>query len=292
MLGMQGEQYSKGFGGMRVLALESRRAAEMEKLISANSGKAVVAPSMREVPLESNTEAKAFARTLLEGGFDVVIFLTGVGARALARMAQTIYPVEDFVAALRKVAVVARGPKPVTVLKEWGVPIALTAPEPNTWREILRAFDENKSSVPLAGRRVAVQEYGVSNRELLAALTERGAHVTSVPIYEWGLPEDVGPLRAAVDSIARGQIDVALFTSAMQVTNLLRVATEMHLEDAVRREFSRILIASIGPVTSDRLRESGLVPDLEPAHSKMGYLVTETSQRCAGLLRQKRSRTN
>jgi uroporphyrinogen-III synthase len=291
MLGMQGEQYSKGFGGMRVLALESRRAAEMEKLISAYSGKAVVAPSMREVPLESNTEAKAFARTLLEGGFDVVIFLTGVGARALARVAQTIYPVEDFVAALRKVAVVARGPKPVTVLKEWGVPIALTAPEPNTWREILRALDENKSSVPLAGRRVAVQEYGVSNRDLLAALTERGAHVTSVPIYEWGLPEDVGPLRAAVDSIARGQIDVALFTSAMQVTNLLRVAAEMHLEDAVRREFSRILIASIGPVTSDRLRESGLVPDLEPAHSKMGYLVTETSQRCAGLLRQKRSRT-
>jgi uroporphyrinogen-III synthase len=288
---MQNEKSTKGFGGMRVLALESRRAAEMAKLIAGNNGEAIVAPSMREVPLESNTEAISFARTLLEGGFDVVIFLTGVGARALARVAQTVYPVEEFLAALRKAAVVARGPKPVTVLKEWGVPITLTAPEPNTWREILRALDENKSSLPLAGRRVAVQEYGVSNRELLAALAERGARVTSVPIYEWGLPEDVGPLRAAVDSLARGQIDVALFTSAMQVTNLMRVAAEMKLEEAVRRAFSRILIASIGPVTSDRLRETGLLPDLEPPHPKMGYLVTETSQRCAALLRQKRSRT-
>lgn len=286
---MQMEQSGKDFGGVRVLSLESRRAAEMEKLIAAHGGKAIVAPSMREVPLESNDEAKAFVRTLREGGFDIVIFLTGVGARALARVAQMVDPLEDFLAALRKIAVIARGPKPATVLKEWNVPVALTAPEPNTWREILRVLDENKETVSLAGRRVAIQEYGVSNRELLAALVERGARVTSVPIYQWGLPEDVGPLHAAAESIARGQIDVVLFTSAMQVTNLFQVATGMKLEGAVRREFSRILIASIGSVTSDRLRDHGLVPDLEPTHPKMGFLVVETARRCATLLQQKRS---
>lgn len=289
MPAMQMEQSGKDFGGVRVLSLESRRAAEMEKLIAAHGGKAIVAPSMREVPLESNDEAKAFVRTLREGGFDIVIFLTGVGARALARVAQMVDPLEDFLAALRKIAVIARGPKPATVLKEWNVPVALTAPEPNTWREILRVLDENKETVSLAGRRVAIQEYGVSNRELLAALVERGARVTSVPIYQWGLPEDVGPLHAAAESIARGQIDVVLFTSAMQVTNLFQVATGMKLEGAVRREFSRILIASIGSVTSDRLRDHGLVPDLEPTHPKMGFLVVETARRCATLLQQKRS---
>ena len=133
----------KGFNGLRVLALESRRGAEMAKLIASNGGQAMVAPSMREIPLESNTAALAFARTLSEGGFDTVIFLTGVGTRALARVVETVYPLEQFVAALRKIAVIARGPKPVAVLREWGVPIALTAPEPNTWREILRALDEN-----------------------------------------------------------------------------------------------------------------------------------------------------
>jgi uroporphyrinogen-III synthase len=277
-----------GFAGLHVLGLESRRAPEMAKLIANNGGEALVAPSMREVPLESNTEGLAFARTLFDGGFDMVIFLTGVGTRTLARVVETLYPLDQFVAALRKIAVVARGPKPVAVLKEMGVPVALAAPEPNTWRELLLALDERTDSLPLKGRRVAVQEYGTSNPGLLTGLSERGARVTSVPVYEWDLPEDLGPLRAAVTAIARDEIDVVLFTTAMQVNHLLHVAGEMNQEEAVRRAFSRMLIASIGPVTSERLRDYGFTADIEPTHPKMGYLVTETAQQSAEILRQKR----
>jgi len=104
---------SEGFGGLRVLALESRRAAEMAKLIAYSGGRAIVAPSMREVPLESNTEALAFASALVGGRLDMVIFLTGVGTRTLTRIAEMVYPREQYVAALKRVVVVARGPKPV-----------------------------------------------------------------------------------------------------------------------------------------------------------------------------------
>src|ERR1700676_1000703 len=173
----------------------------MAKLIASNGGEATVAPSMREIPLETNTEARAFARTLAGNDFDVVIFLTGVGTRALTRVVETVYPVEQFVAALRKIAIVARGPKPVAALKELGVPVTVAVPEPNTWRDLLRTLDEKASSVPLQGRQVAVQEYGTSNSELLSGLAHRGAHVTRVPVYEWGLPDDVQPLRAPVTSI-------------------------------------------------------------------------------------------
>ena len=255
MVDMELDAPKKNFAGLRVLSLESRRGAEMAKLIANNGGEAVVAPSMREIPLETNTEALAFARKLFEGGFDMVIFLTGVGTRALARVVETIYPLEQYLAALRKIAVVARGPKPAAVLKEWNVPIALTAPEPNTWRELLRALDENAAAFPLKGRRVAVQEYGVSNEDLLAGLAERGAQVTSVPVYEWALPEDTGPLRSAIAAIARNEIDVILFTTATQADHLLQIAAEMNEEDAVRRALSRMLVASIGPTTSERLRE-------------------------------------
>ena len=79
------------FDGLRVLALESRRAAELAKLITTYGGKPIVAPSMREVPLESNTEALAFARTLLAGEIDMVIFLTGVGTRALLSVVETAH---------------------------------------------------------------------------------------------------------------------------------------------------------------------------------------------------------
>ena len=279
-----------GFGGLRVLALESRRAQEMARLIVNNGGEAIVAPSMREVPLESNTDALAFASALVEGGFDMVIFLTGVGTRALTRVIETVYPREQFVAALRRVAVVARGPKPVAAMKELGVTVTLAVPEPNTWRELLRALDERADSRPLKGRRVAVQEYGVSNRDLLAGLSERGARVTAVPVYQWALPEDIAPLRAAVAAIARDEIDVVLFTTSVQVPHLLQVAAEMNLEEDLRRGFTRILVGSIGPITSEELRQHGLAVDFEPTHPKMGFLVKEAADRSVELLRQKRDR--
>jgi uroporphyrinogen-III synthase len=285
---MEGGELKENFAGLRVLSLESRRGPEMAKLIANHGGEAIVAESMREIPLETNTEALEFGKKLFAGGFDMVIFLTGVGTRALARVVETISPLDQYLERLRKIAVVARGPKPVTVLKEWNVPIALTAPEPNTWREVLRALDENGAALPLNGRRVAVQEYGVSNLELIAGLAARGAQVTSVPVYEWALPANTGPLRSAIAAIARNEIDVILFTTGTQADHLLQIAAEMKEQDAVRRALSRMVVASIGPTTTERLREHGIAPDMEPAHPKMGYLVNEAAQRSAEILRQKR----
>jgi uroporphyrinogen-III synthase len=280
---------TSGFAGMRVLSLESRRAAEMAKLISHYGGKAIVAPSMREVPLESNPEALAFAHTLADGGFDMVIFLTGVGTRALARVVETQYPAEQFATALQRLPVVARGPKPTAALRELGVPVTVAVPEPNTWRDLLRILDEHADSLPLQGRRVAVQEYGTSNEELLAGLTQRGARVTRVPVYQWALPEDMAPLRAAIESISAGEVEVALFTTSHQIVHLMKVAAEMNLENRVREAFARILVGSIGPVTTEELREQGVAVDFEPSHPKMGFLVNEAAQRSEELLRRKRT---
>jgi uroporphyrinogen-III synthase len=288
IVAMENSEQKKNFAGLRVLSLESRRSPEMAKLIANHGGEPIVAPSMREIPLETNTEALAFVRRLLAGEFDMVIFLTGVGTRALARVVETMYPLEKYLAELRKIAVVARGPKPVAVLQEWNVPIAVTAPEPNTWRELLRALDENAAAWPLKGRRVAVQEYGVPNAELTAGLAARGAQVTPVPVYEWALPADTGPLRSAISAIVRNEIDVILFTTATQADHLLQIAAEMKQEDALRRALSRMVVASIGPTTSERLREFGIAPDMEPAHPKMGYLISEAAQRSAEILHRKR----
>jgi uroporphyrinogen-III synthase len=278
----------EGFGGRRVLTLESRRGQEMAKLIANYGGEAVVAPSMQEVPLDSNAEALAFASALAEGGLDIVIFLTGVGTRALTRVAETKYSRETFAAALQRVVVVARGPKPAAVLREMGVPVTVAVPEPNTWREMLQALDERAQSLPLKGQRIAVQEYGVSNPELLAGLAERGARVTRVPVYTWALPEDTAPLRAALAAIARNEIEVVLFTTSVQVTHLLHIASEMKLEESLRRALERMVVASIGPSTSGELHRHGLAVDLEPTHPTMGFLVKETAERCGELLQKKR----
>ncbi|MEJ7638363.1 MAG: uroporphyrinogen-III synthase, partial [Singulisphaera sp.] len=143
----------------------------------------------------------------------------------------TRIPRETWTAALTRVKVVIRGPKPLAPLRELKVRVDLQAPEPNTWHELLAALD---AKLPVAGLRVAVQEYGKSNPELIEGLERRGAIVTRVPVYRWALPEDTGPLRGAIEEIAAGRIGAVLFTSAQQAVHMLDVAAEMGREAELR----------------------------------------------------------
>lgn len=280
---------SASFSGLRVLSLESRHAKEISKLIVSFGGKAVVAPAMREVKLESNSQALSFAAGLISAQFDMVIFLTGAGIRGLVGSVEHEYPRADLRTALGKVQVVARGPKPSSVLNEFGIKPNMVAPEPNTWREILRVLDEFAGPKQLHGMRVAVQEYGVPCTGLLTGLSERGARVTRVPIYRWSLPEDVVPLQEAAMLIAKGEIDVVLLTAAIQADHLFQMAAAMGIEEAMRAGMERIVIVSVGPTTSENLGSLGLRPDLEASHPRMGFLVEEAATRSAEILREKQN---
>ena len=106
------------FQGLRVLAFESRRATELASLISTYGGQPILAPALREVPLESNTEALDFAAALMGDAFDIVNFLTGVGTRELVRVIDGAYRREVFIAALARTKVVVRGPKPLAQARQ------------------------------------------------------------------------------------------------------------------------------------------------------------------------------
>ena len=281
----------RGLEGLRLLALESRRSSEMAKLIENYGGVPVTAPSMREVPIHENAAAFEFARDLLAGRFQIVIFLTGVGTRILFSAMETQHAREPLVDALSHTTVVVRGPKPAAALRELGVPIAIQVPEPNTWRDLLKALDEQEPPTSLQGKIVAVQEYGARNPELLDGLGARGARIKSVPVYQWALPEDTEPLRQAVKEICEGRIDVLLVTSAIQVEHLMQVAGEAGMADCVRPGLQRGLIASIGPISTEALQRYGLSADMEPEHPKMGQLVFELAQKARKLLEEKRGKS-
>jgi uroporphyrinogen-III synthase len=276
------------FSGLRVLSLESRRSQEITKLIANHGGQPRVVCSVREIPLASNQEALAFAGQLIEGSIDMVVFMTGVGVRLLVRIVETAHPLPTFVAALSKIPVIARGPKPSAALRDLNVPIAATVPEPNTWRELLTMLDQQSTSLSVHQKRVALQEYGVDNPELAAGLRQRGAILISVPVYEWALPEDTGPLRDAVSAILRGEIDVFLVTAAVQIRHLFAVAEQMGVESKLAGALAHAFLGSIGPVTSEELARRGLSADMEPSHPKMGILVKEASEQAATVLQQKR----
>src|SRR5580704_19396452 len=99
------------FKGKQVLALESRRAPEIAELIRRQGGEPFVAPAMREIPLEQNAELVEFAEGLFAGDFDMMALMTGVGTRQMNRALGEAYHETAFTDALRKLTVVARGPK-------------------------------------------------------------------------------------------------------------------------------------------------------------------------------------
>jgi uroporphyrinogen-III synthase len=274
-----------GFNGLTIATFEGRMAVEIARLIERHGGVPLVTPALREIPLDDNSAALKFGVQLTTERVDMLILLTGVGTTTLFDLLKTRYPWPSIVAALQQVALVARGPKPVAVLKAFGLQATLTVPEPNTWIDLISTLDEYR---PVKGLRVAVQEYGTSNPGLLEALKQRGAEVFQVPIYRWALPDDLGPLRQALDEVLAGKVSVLLVTNAAQVDHVMQVLEKDGQVELFRIALKKMVVASIGPTASERLRHHDWPVDLEPSHGKMGVLVKETSEKAQATLNRKR----
>jgi uroporphyrinogen decarboxylase len=275
------------FANLRVASLESRNAAEMARLIEKFSGRPFVSPSMREVPIEHNREAVDFANRLLTGEIDVMIFTTGVGFRHLLAAVEKHVDRQRYLHSLADITTICRGPKPVAAMAEVELKPTHRVPEPNTWRELLATID---AGVPIANHTVGLQEYGITNRSLIAGLEARGAKVVNVRVYQWDLPADAKPLEENIRAMVAGERDVAIFTSGHQVANLLRMAQQLGMEQPLREAIERMAVASVGPTTSEMLREHELPVDIEPEHPKMGPLVAAAAEQAASVLERKRRR--
>ncbi len=272
------------FQGLRVAALESRRGDDMQRLIERFGGVPHVSPSMREVPIESNREVIDFAYRVLSGEISVVIFLTGVGFKHLLAAIEKHIDKQRFLNALSDITTVVRGPKPLAAMREVGVQPTIRVPEPNTWRELLQTIDQH---LQLNAVTVGLQEYGVTNRSLVAGLEARGATVVNVRVYQWDYPTDTKPLENNIHAMIAGERDVLLATSAHQIVNLLRLARELGVEEQLRTALDRMAVISIGPTTTEMMRHLEIPVDLEPEHPKMGHLVSAAASNAGRIVLMK-----
>lgn len=255
----------------------------MTRLIEKHGGVALVSPSMRESPLDDDRPAIDFANRLIGGEIDAVLLLTGVGVKMLVEKVEKHVGRQRLLDALSDVPTLARGPKPVAVMRDLGLTPTHRAPAPNTWREVLATLD---TQLPVANLSVAVQEYGATNPSLIAGLEARGARVERVQVYQWSLPEDTAPLEENVRRIADGGVDVVMLTSANQLNNLFAVADQLDLSDRVREGLQRAVVVSIGPTTSERLRSLDLPVDIESTGA-MGKMVADAADGAHAVLERK-----
>jgi uroporphyrinogen-III synthase len=256
--------------GKRVALLEARMSAELTAMVERQGGTAYSVPAVRETPVEQPEETAAFIGALCAGRFDIVIFMTGVGASALLKEAEQRGQLEAARDALRRATTVCRGPKPVAVLRRNEVQVTITAAEPHTTVEVLQALE----GVDLKGKTIGLVHYGERNDAAAEGLRTRGAAIDEICLYEWRLPEELTPLTHLVGDIIDGRVDAIAVTSQIQIRHLFQIADKLgkhqDLADALNR---KTVVAAVGPVCATALRSFGVIPHVQPSHPKMGPML-------------------
>jgi uroporphyrinogen-III synthase len=253
-----------------VAILETRTGAHIAELVARRGGVPLLAPALAEVPDIDPQAVRALLAQWQALPFNICIFQTGVGTRALFAATDA----ENLSVQLREhlaaSTVVVRGPKPVGELNARGVRIDIKAASPFTTEMVLLALKD----VAVAGTSILVQRYGETNEELTTGLRSRGATVQEIATYRWALPADTQPLTRLLEALARREVDAVVFTSAVQIHNLHSMAEKAGSAADLAANLNRALVASIGPVCSRALRHYGIEPALEASPPKLGPLMT------------------
>jgi len=256
-----------------IAILESRAQDQMAALVRKQGGTPFLAPALAETPDVDPAHLQELFAGWQSAPPHVFVFQTGVGTRALFAATDALGLSDALLRLLDGARVVVRGPKPTTALRSRKVRIDVAADTPFTTHEVLAAMQ----AIPLHGKRVAVQRYGETNRELQAAFAGAGAEVIEIVTYRWSLPADTAPLHRLIEALDRDQIDLVAFTSASQVRHLFVIAQQADREASLRQSLGRTLVASIGPVCSSTLAKLGVRVDMEAQPPKLGPLMNAIS---------------
>lgn len=254
--------------GQLVALLESRKASDLATLVQRFGGKPQSVPSVREV-LRADDFGPVLGQ-LRAGAFDVVVMLTAAACEALLAEAERSGALGEVVAALERSTLAVRGPKPVLALRRRGLAPTILTEKPHTTAELLTAL----AGVDVSHKAILVLHYGEQNEALSRELSDRGATVKDLCLYDWALPQDLAPLEALVRDAIAGRVDAMLFTSQIQFRHLLHVAHAMGLDDALTCALrDEVIVGSVGPVCSRVLRAHGIVPDVMPGSPNGSSLV-------------------
>ncbi len=214
---------------------------------------------------------EAWLRRAAAGEFDDLILLTGEGLRRLLSLTRRAGIESEFVAALKRLRTITRGPKPARVLRELGLAPGLAAEEPTTAGVIATLKRET-----LTGRKVGVQLYpGNPNDALIDFLRDAGAAPDPVTPYRYASDAETTQVEAAIRAMVDGAVDAIAFTSSPQVERLKDVARERGLEKELVIGLGRTRIAAVGPVVAAAIATLGAEVAVMPSsHFHLKPLVS------------------
>ncbi|MER7833411.1 uroporphyrinogen-III synthase [Streptomyces sp. NPDC095602] len=266
---MHEQQQENGpLAGFTVGVTAARRADELGALLQRRGAAVLHAPALRIVPLADDAELLDATRRLVGSAPDIVVATTAIGFRGWLEAADGWGYGEALIACLRRVRVLARGPKVKGAVRAAGL-TEEWSPASDSMAEVLDRLLEQG----VDGLRIALQLHGEPLPGFVEALRDAGADVVVVPVYRWMPPEDPAALDRLLDATVARALDAVTFTSAPAAASLLARAEHRGLRaellDALRHD---VLPACVGPVTAVPLQSHG-VATVQPERFRLGPLV-------------------
>jgi uroporphyrinogen III methyltransferase/synthase len=243
--------------GKRVAITRAReQAGVLREELAALGAEVIEIPTIEIRPPDSWEPLDAAIRRLEEFHYLLVTSANGV-RNFLARLAASGRDVRS----LHGLTIGAIGPATAAEFARTGVKVDLLPTEYLAEGLIAALGDQD-----LRGKAFLIPRAKMARDLVPRVLEERGAHVEVVTAYQTVMPEI---LPEEITRLFAPQADAITFTSSSTATNFAKLVGEDHLKEVLRG----VVIASIGPVTSQTLRKLGVDVTVEAQESTITGLV-------------------
>ena len=247
---MTEQSAAQPLAGKRILITRAHnQAAEMTRELEALGATVISVPTIEIRPPQSFQPLDKAIKKL--PAYDWLILTSVNGVNALRKRMEKV---EFHPGMLRHLSIAAIGPATRDAVTALGAKVTLTPPE------YIAESVVNELKDKVAGKRVLLVRAKVARDVIPQELRAYGAEVDVAEAYETVVPTNAAEkLRAALaDADARPH--VITFTSSSTATNFV---ASLGFGVSPKAALEGILLASIGPVTSETLIEHGLKADLE-----------------------------
>lgn len=256
--------------GRTIALAEGRQLEELAGMLEKEGATALRCPMLSILDQPDSGPVVSWLRDLIAGKLTHLILLTGEGLRRLLGFAEREGLRDQAIAALGRIKITTRGPKPVRALKEIGLTPTSVAAAPTSDGVIATLRQES-----LQGASVGVQLYSESNPPLTEFLAAAGARVFAVSPYIYAPAADAERIVDLIERMGQGSVDAIVFTSSPQVDRLFEVAAERHLEEELKQGLGRTKVAAVGPIVKETLLEKNARVDIMP---EQGFVMKNLVQ--------------
>lgn len=224
--------------GKRVLVPRGKNEAKsFSRLVEELGGVPVEIPLIAFRPILPSHEVETIIQQLHE--YDWIIFTSNITVETFL----TSY--QGTIAIFPKIAAI--GKQTSSVLHSKGLTVDFI---PNQY--VAEGFVHDFLPHVHQGMKVLIPKGNLARDYIAEALTNAGAYVDEMVVYETYLPED--SKERLKELLTTKQLDVLTFTSPSTVKHFMQVVEENQLIE----EIDECLVACIGPVTKEKLDSVGL----------------------------------